>query len=105
GALFGTRQDEGFALLAVAGAYAVASAVFFARTATRALSALLAAVAFVLGGWAIAELLSGNPLAYAWAAEAVALAWLARRATEPRFQPWSARHPVPCTRPRPPSPA
>jgi uncharacterized membrane protein len=88
--LFATSEQRGFAFLAVAIAYALAAAYFFARPATRDLSAFLSFVAFTLGAVALAELLNGQPLAYAWAVEAAGLAWLARRVREIRFQLWSA---------------
>src|SRR5207249_4481449 len=50
------------------------------------LSALLAAAALTAGAVAFGELLSGEPLAYAWAGEAAALAWLSRRVREVRYQ-------------------
>jgi hypothetical protein len=90
--LFGPAVSEGLALLVVAAAYAGAAAFFFTRPSARPLSALLAALAFVAGGFAFADLLSGRPLAYAWAAESAALAWLARRVREVRFQVWSATY-------------
>ena len=37
-----------------------------------------------------AELFDGRALAFAWAVEAAAVAWLARRVRELRFQIWSA---------------
>jgi hypothetical protein len=87
--LFATAEQRGFAFLAIAAVYAVGGAFFLARAKTRDLSALLTFVAFTLGAVAVAELLSGRPLAYAWAAEAAGLAWLARRVREPRFEVWS----------------
>src|SRR5262249_42244228 len=53
--LFPTEREEGLALLAVAAAYGVAAAFLFTRPAARTLSALLAAVAFVAGGFALAD--------------------------------------------------
>jgi len=88
--LFATSQQRGFAFLAIAIVYAVAGTYFFLRPATRDLSSLLTLVSFTLGAVAFAELLNGQPLAYAWAAEAAGLAWLARRVREIRFQLWSA---------------
>jgi len=86
--LYDTPREQGFALLVVALVYGL-GALFFARRATRDLSALLASVGFTLGAFAVAELLDGRPLAYAWAAEAAAVAWLARRARDLRFQVWA----------------
>ena len=88
--LFATSEQRGFAFLAVSIAYAIAGTYFFTRPATRDLSAFLSFVAFTLGAVALALLLNGQPLAYAWAAEAAGLAWLARRVREIRFQLWSA---------------
>ncbi len=87
--LFATPEQRGFAFLAIAGVYAAAGAFFLLRAKTRDLSALLTFVAFALGAVAVAELLTGKPLAYAWAAEAAGLAWLARRVREPRFEAWA----------------
>jgi uncharacterized membrane protein len=78
--------SEGFALLAVAGTYALAGAAFLARRSQRDLSSLLCAVALAVGAVALADLLSGNVLAIAWSAEAAVLAWLAARIREPRFE-------------------
>jgi hypothetical protein len=87
--LFATSEQRGFAFLAISIAYALAGAYFFVRPASRDLSAFLIFVAFTLGAVALALLLDGRPLAYAWAAEAAGLAWLARRVREIRFQAWS----------------
>ena len=88
--LFATSEQRGLAFLTISIVYAIAGAYFFLRPATRDLSAQLTFVAFTLGAFAFAELLNGQPLAYAWAAEAAGLAWLARRVREIRFQLWSA---------------
>jgi uncharacterized membrane protein len=88
-ALYRSDLDRGLALLPAAFGYAAAAAVFFGRRRTRNLSSLLAAVALVLAAASAAELLSGQSLAFVWAAEAAALAWLAQRTREPRFQLWS----------------
>jgi hypothetical protein len=90
GRLFATSAQRGFALLAVALVYAAAGAYFFARPRTRDLSALLTFVTFTLGAVALPLILNGQPLAYAWAAEAAGLAWLARRVREVRFHAWAA---------------
>ena len=87
--LYDHELDRGLALLPFCAGYAVFAAAFFGRRRTRNLSSLLAAVALVLGAACAAELLSGQSLAYVWAAEAAALAWLARRVRESRFQLWS----------------
>jgi len=49
-------------------------------------SLYLATVAIVIAAFAAAGLLDGQPLAYAWAAEAAALAWTARRLRAPHLQ-------------------
>jgi uncharacterized membrane protein len=87
--LLATSEQRGFAFLAISIAYGLTGTYFFARTAARDLSAFLMFVGFTLGAVALAELLNGQPLAYAWAAEAAGLAWLARRVREIRFQAWS----------------
>lgn len=78
--------DEGFALLAIAATYGAAGAAVLARRSERDLGSLLWAVGLAVGAVAVADLLSGNVLAVAWAAEAAVLAWLASRVREPRFQ-------------------
>jgi uncharacterized membrane protein len=87
--LYDDELDRGLALLPVAVGYALLAVAFFGRRRTRNLSSLLAAVALVVGTAAAALLLSGQSLAYVWAAEAAALAWLAWRARESRFQLWA----------------
>jgi uncharacterized membrane protein len=88
--LFATSDQRGIALLVLAAAYAAPGAYFFTRERTRDLSALLTFATFTLTAVGFAVLLSGNALAYAWSAEALGLAWLARRVREIRFQLWSA---------------
>jgi hypothetical protein len=83
--LFG-RPDEGFALLVVAAGYGAVASGLLVRRTRRDLSSLLWAVALGLAAVSAADLLSGQALAVAWAAEAAVLAWLAVRAREPRFQ-------------------
>jgi uncharacterized membrane protein len=78
--------DRGIDLLAFAVAYAIVGAAFSARRATRDLGAVLVVLALALGAVGFADALSGESLTYVWAAEAVALAWLARRVREPRYQ-------------------
>jgi uncharacterized membrane protein len=92
GRLFATSEQRGFAILAVALGYGVAGGYFLARSETRDLSALLTFVTFTLGAIAVALILNGEPLAYAWAAEAAALAWLSRRVREIRFQAWASAY-------------
>ena len=87
--LFPSSEQQGLALLAVAVVFGALAAGFFVRSAGRELGALLASVAFTVGALAFGGLLSGEPLVFAWAAEAAALAWLARRTREIRFQVWS----------------
>jgi uncharacterized membrane protein len=83
--LFGS-PTRGFAALVVALFFAALAYAYFGRRKTRDLSAFLGAIGLTVGALAVAELLSGQPLAYAWAAEAAVLAWLARRLHEPRYQ-------------------
>jgi hypothetical protein len=87
--LFASTEQRGFAFLAISVVYALAGTYFFRRPVRHDLNAFLTFVAFTLGAVALAELLNGQPLAYAWAAEAAGLAWLARRVREIRFQAWS----------------
>jgi hypothetical protein len=89
-ALFHGPEAQAAALSVLVLVYGGLSAIFFFRPAGKELSALLAAVAFMACALALAAALSGSPLAYAWAAESSALAWLARRSREIRFQLWSA---------------
>lgn len=88
--LYATTTERGIALLVIAVGFAVVAAVLFRRLPWRNMSALVAAVAFTVGAIGFSELFSGQTLAYAWAAEAAALAWLAQRTREVRFQMWSA---------------
>jgi uncharacterized membrane protein len=90
--LFGSSTGQGAALLVVTLVYALAAALFWARRDTRDLSAYLGAVGLTLAAVGLAYLFSGQPLAYVWAAEAAALAWLARRLREVRYQVWSAAY-------------
>jgi uncharacterized membrane protein len=77
-------RAQGLSMLTVAVAYAALAAALFAKQ--RDLSALATAVALGIGGVAAADLLNGDALTVAWAAEASVLAWLARRVRELRFQ-------------------
>jgi uncharacterized membrane protein len=86
--LLETPLEQGAAMLVVASVYGVLAGVFHVRR-DRDLSALLAAAAFIAGALALASLLTGEPLTYAWAAESAAIAWLARRTKEIRFRFWS----------------
>jgi hypothetical protein len=87
-ALFFGSSDahRGIDLLVFAGAYAIVGAVFSARRVSRDLGAMLVVLGLTLGAVGVADALSGGTLTYVWAAEAVALAWLARRLREPRYQ-------------------
>jgi hypothetical protein len=83
--LLPTDRAQGLALLGVGLVYGGLTA-FFMRRGARNLAALLAAPAFTAAAFSSSALLNGHPLVYAWAAEAAAVAWLARRTKEPRFQ-------------------
>ncbi len=87
--LFGSSESHGVALLVVAGAFGLLAAAFSRRERDRDLGALLGAIGLIVGGIAFGELLSGSPLAYAWAGEAAVLAWLARRVKDLRYQLWA----------------
>jgi hypothetical protein len=76
-------DDPGVSLLVLALPYAVAASALFGRA--RDLSALLAAAAMVVSALGLADLLGGLGLTAAWALQAAAFAWLARRTAEPRF--------------------
>lgn len=84
--LYGSPESKGVALLVVAISLAATAAVLFPRQRDRDLSALLGALGLIVGGIAFGELMSGSPLAFAWAGEAAVLAWLARRVKEIRYQ-------------------
>jgi uncharacterized membrane protein len=86
--LLGDDHTRGVALLGIALVYGALTAIVFVRR-NRDLAALLAVPAFTVGAVSLSLLLSGQPLVYAWAAEAAALAWLARRTKESRFGLWS----------------
>ena len=74
---------EGLAMIVIALVYGVLAAAWFARD--RDLSALLGAVGLTVGAVATAELLGGETLAIAFAAEAALLSWVAYRLVEPRY--------------------
>jgi hypothetical protein len=78
----GTAQ--GIALIAIAAVFAGASVAVFARD--RDSASLLWAIALTVAAVGAASLTSGATLTVVWAAESAALAWLARRIVEPRFQ-------------------
>ncbi|HEX5469971.1 MAG TPA: DUF2339 domain-containing protein [Gaiellaceae bacterium] len=83
--LFLLDRGAGYALLAVAGVYAVLAAAFLRLPGYRDFASSLGAVAAVVAAIAAAELLAGASLALVWSSVAVLLAWLARRAREPRL--------------------
>ena len=79
------RLYRGVDLLAYGVAYAAVGTYVYARKNGRDLGAIVIALALALGAVGVADVLSGGGLTYAWAAEAAALAWIARRLREPRF--------------------
>jgi uncharacterized membrane protein len=83
---WGSFDKEGVVLAAAALGYGALAAVFFPRPRARQLSVLLAVTGLAVGAVAVADLLSGASLTYAWAAEGAVLAWLAWRLAEGRFQ-------------------
>src|SRR5207237_747244 len=83
---WGRLDREGVVLGISALAYGALSAAFFVRPGARQLSVLLGATGLAVGAIAVADLLSGASLTYAWAAEGALLAWLAWRLGELRFQ-------------------
>ncbi len=90
--LLATSEQRGVAMLILAAAYVIPGAFFFTRERTRDLGALLAFATFTLIAVGTALLFHGDGLAYAWAAEAAGLAWLARTVREIRFQLWSGAY-------------
>ena len=83
---WGRLDREGVVLGISALAYGALSAAFFVRPGARRLSVLLGATGLAVGAIALADLLSGASLTYAWAVEGALLAWLAWRTGELRFQ-------------------
>ena len=79
----GDPRGEGIALLVVTAVYGVPA--LLVRRRAGDFASVLGALALAIGAVAVADLLSGATLTYAWAAEAVVLAWLAYRHA-PRFQ-------------------
>lgn len=82
--LFGDRAGgnaQGIAFLVAAAGYAAGA--FLVR---REVGMLLGALALSAVAVALAQILSGASLTYAWAAEAAVLAWTARRFARVRFQ-------------------
>ena len=82
GTVWGLERD-GAGLLAAGAVYGALGALVFRER--RDLSTVLWAPALALAAAAAAVLFADVWLALAWSAVAVALAWLARRAAEPRF--------------------
>jgi uncharacterized membrane protein len=82
----GRMSEEGLWLSGAALVYGVLAVLFFRRGGQRDLATLLTAAALTLAGIAGADFVSGATLAVVWAFEAAALAWLAFRLREPRFQ-------------------
>jgi hypothetical protein len=82
----GRMSEEGLWLSGAALVYGALAVFFFRRGAQRDLATLLTAAALTLAGIAGADFVSGATLAVVWAFEAAALAWLALRLREPRFQ-------------------
>jgi uncharacterized membrane protein len=76
-------RAEGIALLVAAAVYGIPALLLRCRSVDFA--SVIGALALAIGAVAVADLLSGATLTYAWAAEAVVLAWLAHRHA-PRFQ-------------------
>lgn len=87
--LFGSSESRGFAVLALAIAFGAVAVGLHRVRRGRDLSALVGAVGLVVGGIAFGKLMSGSPLAFAWAGEAATLAWLSRRTREIRYQVFS----------------
>jgi hypothetical protein len=75
---------EGIACLIVAGAYVLLAAGLFGKL--RELALLVGALGLAIAAVGVAQLLSGSPVTYAWAAEAVLLAWLMPRVRDGRLQ-------------------
>lgn len=82
----GQMTEQGLWLVGAALVYGALAAVFLRRGGQRDLATLLTAAALTLGAVAAADFVSGATLAVVWAAEAAALAWLASRLREARFQ-------------------
>src|SRR5437763_2927775 len=79
-------DKEGVVLAIAALVYGALAAAFFFRPGARQLSVLLGAAGLAVGAIAVADLLSGASLTYAWAVEGALLAWLAWRIGEGRYQ-------------------
>lgn len=85
-AVYDSPVGEGLGLLVVALLYGAVAVALLRSPRLRELGALVAVVALTIGAGAMADLFSGRTLAVVWALEAGLLAWLAKRAREPRFQ-------------------
>src|ERR671922_1125757 len=83
---WGSFDKEGLVLAVAALGYGASAAVFFLRPGARQLAVLLGVTGLAVGAIAVADLVSGASLTYAWAAEGALLAWLAWRIAEARFQ-------------------
>jgi len=81
----GSPLHRGLVLLACGALNGVVGALLY-RLQPRDLGALIAVLALALGAVGTADALSHGSLTYVWAAEAAALAWLARRVRDARFQ-------------------
>ena len=75
---------RGAALLVLAAMYALTATAYGTRD--RDTSSLLWAIGLTLAAVGAASLFAGATLTIVWSAEAAALAWVARRLREPRFQ-------------------
>ncbi|MDX6448842.1 MAG: hypothetical protein QOD08_1305, partial [Gaiellaceae bacterium] len=82
----GRMSEEGLWLAGAALVYGALAILFFRRGRQRDLATLLTAASLTLAGIAGADFVSGATLAVVWAFEAAALAWVAFRLREPRFQ-------------------
>ena len=77
-------REQGFALLATGAVYLACLALLRGRS-QRDLSSALWAVALTATAVGVADLVSGNELAFVWAAEGALLSWLGLRTREPRL--------------------
>jgi uncharacterized membrane protein len=84
GELLGASR-QGLALVAVAAVVSLVAAALYRRPSGRDLSALLGAAGLTVVAVGFADLLGGQTLAIAWAAQAALLAWLAARIGETRY--------------------
>jgi uncharacterized membrane protein len=77
-------RDQGFVLIATAALY-LASLLLLRGRGQRDLSSTLWATALTAVAVGLANILSGNELAFVWAAEGALLSWLGLRTREPRL--------------------